>query len=461
MRKIVYAAWLALALTVVGCGNGAKKELNKMLIEMADKDQTVDSKDWQQLIDYLDRNKAHFKDFYKDGQIEPEKVQEYISDFFDSRRPPKEIRFVGIGGKELSFSIYLERSGSMVPYDSPNGDGSFRAAIMALQNSLPGKTRVDSIGEKGYTDFRQIFDNILNKTGNDRVSILVTDMIYSVRDMEGVNPRKVFAEVQEMINAVFKEEVKKMSMVVVRMSGSYEGPYYSYDNSVHQFSGRRPYYIIIVGSNDNIARLTNDASLRTFADIERMRGYDNLCLMTADDLYKPYYSLLLSNKDVRGRFRPEHGQGYQIRSLENVEPDNNSGDIQLALAVDLSKMLIDQRYLTDKTNYTVEADDDVKIKEIRPIEKSDMTPAQKKYIGTATHLFILSAPKVSHGQDVTIKLLNRLPAWVEAGSADNDLQPDGRTTFALRYLLGGIYESYRRNAEGEPSYFEIDLKLDK
>lgn len=461
MRKIVYAAWLALALTVVGCGNGAKKELNKMLIEMADKDQTVDSKDWQQLIDYLDRNKAHFKDFYKDGQIEPEKVQEYISDFFDSRRPPKEIRFVGIGGKELTFSIYLERSGSMVPYDSPNGDGSFRAAIMALQNSLPGKTHVDSIGEKGYTDFRQIFDNILNKTGNDRVSILVTDMIYSVRDMEGVNPRKVFAEVQEMINAVFKEEVKKMSMVVVRMSGSYEGPYYSYDNSVHQFSGRRPYYIIIVGSNDNIARLTNDASLRIFADIERMRGYDNLCLMTADDLYKPYYSLLLSNKDVRGRFRPEHGQGYQIRSLENVEPDNNSGDIQLALAVDLSKMLIDQRYLTDKTNYTVEADDDVKIKEIRPIEKSDMTPAQKKYIGTATHLFILSAPKVSHGQDVTIKLLNRLPAWVEAGSADNDLQPDGRTTFALRYLLGGIYESYRRNAEGEPSYFEIDLKLDK
>ncbi|MBM6994009.1 MAG: hypothetical protein I3J02_12245 [Prevotella sp.] len=461
MRKIVITALLTLVMVTTGCGNGAKKELNKMLVELADKDQTIDTNDWKQIADYLDRNKAHFKDFYQDGQMDEGKVEEYISDFFEHRRPPKEIRFVGIGGKELSFNIYVERSGSMAPYDSPNGDGSFRSAIMSLQNNLPGKSKVDSIGEKGYTDFRQIFDNILNKTGDDQVSILVTDMIYSVKDMEGVNPQKVFAEAQEMINAVFKEEVKKKSMLVVRMNGSYNGPYYAYDNSVHPFSGRRPYYIIIVGSNDNIVRLTSDASLRTFAEMERLRGYDNMCLFTADDIYNPYYSLLLSNKDVRGRFQPEHGQGYQITSLQNVEADRNSGDIQLVLAVDLSKMFIDHRYLTDKANYVVSSDDNVKIKEIRPLDKADMTPAQKKYLGTATHLFVLSATNVSHEQDVTIRLLNRLPAWVESGSTDNDLQPDSRTTFALRYLLGGIFESYKRNAESEPAYFEMDLKLDK
>ena len=151
----------AFAFIIIGCGNGAKKELNRMLVELADKDQTIDSKDWTQLTDYIERNKARFKDFYAEGQIDSKAVEEYISDYFENRRPPKEIKFEGIGGKDLSFKIYLERSGSMAPYDSRNGDGSFRSAIMALQNNLPGKASVDSIGEKGYTDFRQIFDNVL------------------------------------------------------------------------------------------------------------------------------------------------------------------------------------------------------------------------------------------------------------------------------------------------------------
>lgn len=461
MRKTVYTALLSLALVSVGCGNGARKEFNKMLLELADKDQTVDAHDWQQMADYLDRNKAHFKEWFADGQLDAGALRAYIRDFFGHRRPAKEVRFVGLDGEAVAFHIYVERSGSMAPYDSPRGDGSFRAAIMALQNSLPGKVAIDSIGEKGYTDFRQIFDNLLNRTGKNQVGILVTDMIYSVRDMAGVNPQKVFNEVQETVNAVFKDEVRRKSMVVVRLTGSYDGPYYAYDNSVHAFSGRRPYYIIIVGSNDNIARLTADPALRTFADMRQLRGYDNMALFTADDIYEPYYSLLLSNRDVRGRFQPEHGQGYQLRSLEDVEPDRNSGDVQLALAVDLGGMMLDERYLTDKANYVVEADDDIRIKEIRKVDKADQTPAQKKYLGSATHIFVLSAPQVSHGQDVRVKLLNRLPGWVASGSADSDIAPDSHTTFALRYLLGGIYDSYRRNADGDPAYFELDLKLDK
>ncbi|HBN47120.1 MAG TPA: hypothetical protein DD401_05815, partial [Prevotella sp.] len=405
MKHIAHIALLALALSVASCGNGAKKDFNKLLLQLADKDQTVDSHDWQEITDYLDRNKAHFKDFYDHGQLDVDDVEDYISDFFEHRRPSKQIAFVGIGGRQPSFHIYLERSGSMIPYDSKDGDGSFRAAVMALQNNLPGKSTIDSVGEKGYTDFRQIFDNILNRTTDDQVSILVTDLIYSVRDMQGVNPQRVFSEIEGMTNAVFKSEVKRKSLLVVRMTGSYNGPYYSYDNSVKPFAGRRPYYIIIVASNANMARLTRDATLRTFADMERMRGYDNMCLMTADDIYKPYYSFLLSNDDVRGRFRPERGQDSQVRSLKGVEADRNSGDIQLALAVDLSHMFIDQRYLTDVSNYVVEADDGVRIKEIRKVNRRDITPAEKKYLGSATHIFVLQASAVTHEQDVKIKLL--------------------------------------------------------
>ncbi len=461
MRKLFFIILAALALLTAGCRDGARKDFNHLLVELAAHDQTVDGNDWKRISEYLDSNKTHFNDFFADGHMDEKAVKAYITDFFARRRPSFDVRFEGIGNDALAFHIYMERSGSMTPYDSKDGDGSFRAAVMALENSLPGKARIDSIGEKGYTDFRQIFDNILNKTGDNEVSILVTDMIYSVKDMAGVNPQKVFSEVQEMTNAVFKDEVKRKSMLVVRMTGSYNGPYYAYDNSVRHFAGRRPYYIIIVGSNDNMARLTRDASLRTFSEMQRLRGYDNMCLFASTDIYRPYYSLLLGNDDIRGCFQPERGQDTQITRLENIAPDRNSGDVQLALAVDLSKMFIDGRYLETPANYVVEADDDIRIKSIRAITKADLTPAERKYVGTATHLFVLSMPRVSHGQDVKIRLLNRLPQWIGGGSTDNDLTPDATTTFALRYLLEGIYDSYRRNAEREPAYFELQLHLDK
>lgn len=447
-------------LALAGCGKSHKRDFNHLLVELAGEDRLIDRADWEKIEKYLDREKAHFADLYKDGSVDTEATKEYITDFFANRRPATKVRFTGIGESQMAFHFYIERSGSMLAYDSPRGDGSFRAAIMALRNALPGNSRVDSIGEKGHTDFRQIFDNILNKTGEGDVSILVTDLIYSVSDMQGVNPRKVFAEMQEMVNSVFKDEVKRKSMLVVRMSGSYNGPYYAFDNSVHQLNGRRPYYIIIVGSNDNIARLTSSADFRTFANLESLRGYDGMYLFTADDIYEPHASFLLSGRDIRGRFRPERGQGNQILSLESVAPDRNSDDIQLALAVDLSHTFIDSRYLTDKANYHVESDGDIRIKEIRPLQKANITPAEKKYIGTATHLFILSAKDIGHHDDVKISLLNHLPKWATAGSTDNDLRPDSHSTFGLRYLMQGIYDSYARNAESTPEYFEIEIKLD-
>ena len=461
MKQIAYMALLALTLLSASCGNGARKDFNRLLVELADNDHTIDCNDWQKIAEFLDRNKAHFKEFYDNGQIDEDVVKDYIGDFFDRRRPSKHIDFVGIGGKQPTFHIYLERSGSMGPYDSRNGDGAFRAAVMALQNNLPGKVTLDSVGEKGYTDFRQIFDKILNQTADDQVSILVTDLIYSVKNMQGVNPRRVFSEIEGMTNAVFKDEVKRKSLLVVRMMGSYVGPYYSYDNTVKPFAGRRPYYIIIVASNDNMVRLTHDATLRSFADMERMRGYDNMCLMTADELYKPYYSFLLSNRDVRGRFRPKRGQDSRVHDFTDIMPDRNSGDVHLVLAVDLSHLFIDQRYLLDVSNYKVKADDDVRIKAIRKIDKADITPTEKKYLGTATHIFVLQAPKITHRQEVEIKLLNRLPQWITASSTDSDITPDGVTTFGLRYLLGGIFNSYNRNADDDHAYFELELELDK
>lgn len=497
MRKIfgifVFVSLVSVSAGLVSCGKSAKKDLNHLLMELAAKDGTIDHDDWAAIETFLDGQKAHFKEFYDGGQLDKEEVKEYIEDFFSGQRDAKKINFTGLQSAPLKVNFFLERSGSMIAYDSPSGDGSFKAAIVQMLNNLPGNNAehqiyvvnnsinpypdgfdkfvsdsnifeaTKGIGDAGYTDFGAIFDNILNKTKDDELSILVTDMIYSTKNMSGVNPQKVFAEAQGMINAVFKAEVRKKSMLIVKMTGSYHGSYYPYNapSKAIAYNGKRPYYIVIVGNNDNIARLTSDENYEAFARLSQLRGYENMYLFETDDVYEPYYSLLLSHPEIRGRFQPERGQGTQIKDIEDVAQDRNSGDIRLVMAVDLSKMLIDDAYLTDVNNYKVESDDKITIKEIRPITKSDVTAAEKKYAGSATHLFILSVDELKTGQDVEIKLLNRLPAWIEASSNDDDTTVDGSTTFGLKYLLQGIYNSYQKHSDGEPYYFEIDLKFKK
>jgi len=493
MKRILNTvAGIALCLSTLllpSCGNGTKRDFNSLLVELAGADVTVDRADWEKITAYLDGQKVHFDNFYKDGELDAEAVKSYIVDFFEHRRPSKEVSFVGISGKEfMNVKVYLERSGSMIGYDSPQGDGSFKAAIVQMLNSLPGSENTlfvvnssinaypqgfgkflsdtnifeatKGIGDPSYTDFGAIFSEILNKTTDDELSVLVTDMIYSTKSMAGVNPQKVFSEAQGMIDAVFKAQVKHRSMLIVKLKGSFNGPYYTYNNSVKEYNGHRPYYIVVVGSHENMARLTADRNYSSFAQFDHLRGYENMYLFNTDGAYKPYYSLLLDNKDIRGRFQPERGQSSQITRIESVEQDRNSGDIKLALVVDLSKMLVDRNYLENRQNYVVTADDKVEIQSIRKVEKGDMTPAERKYIGSGTHIFVLHLNKVSHEQRVSIRLRNRIPGWVEASSSDDDSNINPNTTFGLKYLLQGIYNSYKKNTDGEPYYFDLELNLD-
>ena len=131
----------------------------------------------------------------------------------------------------LRVNFYLERSGSMTPYDSPRGDGSFKAAFVSMLNSVPGDANrlyivndsiyrypkgirqfisddnifasSKGIGDPSYTDFQRIFQAILENTEKNEISVLFTDMIYSVKTMEGTNPRKIFSDATGMISSVF------------------------------------------------------------------------------------------------------------------------------------------------------------------------------------------------------------------------------------------------------------------
>ena len=485
-----------------GCkDNNANKGLDNLIVKLAEKDQTIDADDWQQIIEYLDANKARLSDFYDDGTIDTEDVMEYITDFFANRRKPMEIQFVGVGnGKSfLTVKFYLERSGSMTPYDAPDCNGEFKAAIVKMLNAAPGNeednvlfvvnsevnkypagiqqfirddnifTSTKDMGDPSFTDFGLILDEVLNKNKSGELSILVSDMIYSPKNTAGINPQKVFSSAEGMVNSVFKNQVKSKSMLVLKMNSSYSGPYYpyNYQSKGLPYRGYRPYYFLIVGDNADIARLSTDEKYADFTDFKSLSGYENMYLFDASGVYSPFYSLLTKSSDSRGRFRSGRGQGGQIVSLDDVETDKNSGDLQLVLGVNLDKMFIDPNYLVDASNYVIESPHPIKIKEIRPIdEESDLDVNQHDLKGKMTHVFVLSTDKVINNEEVKIKLLNVLPSWVSLSSTDDDtnLSSPGfsTTTFGLEYIMKGIYDSYKKMANGsQPVYFTLTLSINK
>lgn len=491
IKKIITLTLIAAAILTMatGCRDGAKKQFDRLAVELADRDGDIDADDWAKMKRFLEDNRAKMDDFFDGDNIDSEDVKEYIAELFANRRPPKEITFSGISDSPVTVDIWLERSGSMAGYDNRQTDGNFKATIVDVINNAPvtpeiyvvnssvnkypegaGQfigdsdvfTATKGIGDASYTDFRKIFDQLLNQNGENRISLLFTDMIYSTRNMAGVNPEKVFAEAKGMVSSVFKSQCEDKSILVVKMNSKFVGSYFSFNNAETQYSGNRPFYIFAVADNDVMARLATDKNLAPMANFSSMNGFESMYLFTAEDIYKPHYSLLLGHNDIRGRFKASRGQKDAITELDDVDIDENSGDLQLVMAVDLSGMLIPESYLTDKRNYSVESDDEVTIKEIRPLDANkDLTQVERKYAATATHLFVLQMKKIRNDQDVSISLQNNFPDWINASSTDNDTTPDDSHTFGLKYIMQGIYDAYKRQSDGKQAYFKMKIELNE
>lgn len=483
-------------LCCISCGNSGQHHFDSLLTSLAAEDGVVDEDDWQRITAFLDDNKARLPELCPDGEMDAGRVKEYIVDYFKNRRPAMDVEITA-ARQWLNVRFYLERSGSMIPYDAVQGDGRFKTAIVGLLNALPeadGRCSIlvansevndypegmqkfladrdifkatAGLGDPSYTDFRALFSHILGHTQRGEVSVLVTDLIYSTLDMKGVNRVKVLAEAEATTNATFKGAAKDMAVLVVKMRGSYNGRYFSYNDQQKgtDYNGERPYYFVIAGHQADMARITTDKAYARFVGMESIDGYEAKVLFAPDGFYHPYYSLLLGNAANRGRFRPIRDRENGIHGLHDVEPDRNSGEIRLALAVDMGGMLVDESYLTNPDNYEIASDDSIHIERITRIDSQGASPTDRKLMGQATHLMVLQGKGISRDQQVSIRLKSCMPEWVALSSSSDDSHVGGKrfahTTFGLDRLLGGMDKAYRKADGSHPCYFSLELRLEQ
>ena len=212
------------------------------------------------------------------------------------------------------------------------------------------------------------------------------------------------------------------------------------NDTPYSYTGNRPYYILIVGHNDHLAKLTEKCPSAKF----KGDGIVNT------------FAISVKNDGVN--YAIQHGSGNF--SLDKKSPSNSiikakkdtkgSGEklLRFNVNVDFSNLLCDDAYLLDAKRYEL-SDKDYQIE----ISKSK----QKKQF---THILKLSSGIVKP-TSLHIKLKSTLPSWIEEINDNDGIGINGTNslkTYGIKYLLSGIYEAFTKDGE---VYSELVVNINK
>ena len=480
MRRL--AAWLVCCVLVAGllsCGGHGKldKAIRTVLVNGDTTRAAYDS-----LCSIVTDNPGKYSNLMTpEGKVDHKKMSELIEDIGSHLRPPMHWDTRPYGGvNDLSLTIYFERSGSMVPYDQRGGGGQLKKSVNDLINHFPAGSKVDinivndgiysyqhtvdeflkdrdiyqstaGIGDAAFTDFQLIFNKILEAQRPGNVSVLVSDLIYSPKDTHGVSLDKIFNEENSLATRVFAK-YKGKSVVVQQFMGDYSGNYYPYNGSSFNYSGKRPFYLVIIADNDVMDQLAQDKRYSGVLDAPNVRNSYRFNQGTSEVPCR----VLPEWEDNAGRFRIKHGDGIVLAKCQG---DRETGKLCFSMAADLSSLMKDDALLTNASNYEVNSIDGYTLT-VKNIDPSMRTANNKEYLDGMTHLFTLVGDLKSPRDEIHISLRNELPDWVHQSSSDNDTSTGGSfatTTLGLEQLLGGMFDAMK----GGSSFFDVTIQLQR
>lgn len=350
--------------------------------------------------------------------------------------------------KKPNACVYVENSGSMYGYVGAGVGSDFRNMVynyltdinsgifdnlhLNFVNSkiiqrgsniddfvrrLEPSTFKVSGGNGGATDIAEIVKRVF-PSDND-VSVLVSDCIISPG--KGNNASEYLVNQQTGIKGflIHQKNLKQTGVVIYRMLGHFKGYYYNTIDDKKAYDGIRPYYIWVMGDIHHLKKLRN------VTEPKMKTSPDEICVISTGDA-KLKYNIVPAG----GKYRISHSDRFTIEKLKKVKTTHGERAV-VKLNADFSKMLQDDSYLTDVSNYEVSD----KMYRVDNVIKSN----GNQYIIT------ISSPVIRKGI-IYVRLKNKPPQWVNRCSDTGGGFPDPnaklQTTYGLSYLIGGVYDAY-------------------
>ena len=358
---------------------------------------------------------------------------------------------------------------AIIPACEANIADFARAIDLSWRNDKPNRGQ--------NTNLNNIFKTILDSTPDNTISILISDCIYSIGNGSTVNllNQEKNTTKDAFLTRFKKQENKHYATMIVKMMSEFNGEYFPYtgDANHFRFNGELPYYICVIADQSLMKQFNENIILKQ----DTNHGFKNKYIISNEKLESIYYSVLLSTDNV-GRFRPqrkcstpnyihgiedvsvvERGGGCSRRSSKSI---NEKRRLQFAIAVDLSKIDVEESYLLNPSNYCLSNNDFV-VKDVFPLEKNTTGAGDWVRISKSkpSHKIILEATGTAYS-DVVLSLIKQMPVWIDSCSILDDTSIEkikGGRSFGLKYWIEGIAEAYETSYKDNKSYFEIEIKI--
>ena len=485
MKSVIRIIFGAVLVACAACGlwacGGRGGELDKAIRSaMVNGDTTREA--YGKICQIIHADTKKYADFIaENGQINADALAAKVTEIGKSLRPPMNWDISKYGVTNLSLTVYFERSGSMVPYDSRSGGGQLKAAVNDIINAFPSRGSVKinivnddiypygksvddflqdrdiyastaGIGDASHTDFKLIFDKILNAQAPGNVSLLVTDMIYSPADTRDVSVEKIFNEELGVAASLFRNHNGK-SVIVSQLMGDYDGKYYPYNGHPVDYRGKRPFYLIVIADAKTVDQMATNPA---FAAVTHPSAAVNTYRFNQSEA-SVAFKVIPDWADNAGRFRVSHDDPSQ---LTGCTPDRTTGKLCFSLAANLGVLQKDAAFFADATNFSVRSLNGFDIN-VRPIVPADITANNKAYLDGMTYIITFTGKFDTPQDEVTVRIPNGFPQWISASTATDDTNPAASgfatTTFGLDSFMKGIYNAFTHGQDH--NYTRIELKL--
>lgn len=497
-RTILSVALFLCVGLLCACG-GKENSLDSEIKKIASNPELQSEQGLDMLATLIYSNPEAYRAYLKpDGRIDMDKLAKAVERIGRKTDPAFKWNINSYGGVphgDLRLNLYLERSGSMTGYDARSTSGDFKRTLNELITRFP---RVDGAvgsisivndavypykgtleefvqqkdifaatsdsGDPSFTDFAKIFEYVLCDTVAEDINVLVSDLIYSPRDTEGVTPAKIFNEEESLATSIFQKHADK-SVIVVKLVSDFDGLYYPYHSpqSGVRYKGQRPYYAVITGSAAAIYKLLHDSRYASFIDFATLPGYEADYIFSRNPLTLSYYSLLPRGKGSKGSYSLGATQGESGSHLLKDLKGDADNIATFRIAADLKNIPTSAQYILNTKNYRIKGAAGARILKIEPITEAMIDPRTRRFLEPATHLFTIEVDTRHLSSDMEISLLNSLPEWIAASASANDSRVGSpsfaKTTFGVDKLLEGIYRAYH-SASSSPEFFTMRLTVE-
>lgn len=468
------------------------QQFNDTALEFAKNDNRIEKEEFERLLEDIsasdERGFLQFKT--ENGTIENAKVISYLLKYYSAKKlnltesdiwQPESKALL----KEFNINVYLENSASMDGYVT--GVTEFETAIYNLlgdfkiskvcdslnlnyinnsipfskKNALPADIQdfIEKLepstfrlrgGDRSVSDLKNVINTVLTTVNGTNAAVLISDFVFSPGS--GVDAQEYLNNQGVGIKIDFAEKIKDfdLSAVIIQLESNFEGAYYDKTNKSILFKGKRPYYIWIFGSTQQVSEILDKKILDNVKG-----GYLNrLVLESNDDQKQANYKILSSPKI--GDFSRTELSNKIIADASLSKDNQNKGFFGFNLAVDFSNSIQDPSYFLDTKNYRLSNPN-------YQIEVESISNQNDPSLSGFTHLIKLKTADLRN-ETLEIQVVGQMPSWVYNSSSidDSNILNDAteqQKTFGLQYLIEGVSDAfYPKSSTNSIFTFAVTIK---